>query len=88
MGRVAMSVMAGLVPATPLNEARRRHTSGFLGSALVIRVAGTSPAMTGRVFCVRRRSLVGSAGVAAAAAEPTAETAKAAEATQRPDRAE
>jgi hypothetical protein len=42
MGRVAMSVMAGLVPATPLNEAWRRHTSGFLGSALVIGVAGTT----------------------------------------------
>jgi hypothetical protein len=38
--------MAGLVPATPLNKARHRHTCGFLGSALVIGVAGTGPAMT------------------------------------------
>jgi hypothetical protein len=32
-----MSVMAGLVPATPLNKARPCHMIG---------VAGTSPAMT------------------------------------------
>jgi hypothetical protein len=39
-------VMAGLVPATPLNKAPHRHTCAFLGSATVIGVAGTSPAMT------------------------------------------
>src|ERR1700722_1168586 len=47
-----------------------------------------NPAMTGRVFCVRRRSLVGRAGVAAAAAEPTAETAEAAQRTDRAKRAD
>jgi hypothetical protein len=36
-GRTTWGVIAGLVPATPLNEARPCH---------VIGVAGTSPAMT------------------------------------------
>jgi hypothetical protein len=37
-------VLAGLVPATPLNKARPRHTCPFVRRALVIGVAGTSPA--------------------------------------------
>jgi hypothetical protein len=38
-------VMAGLVPATPLSEARPCHTIG---------IAGSSPAMTAEYFTVIR----------------------------------